>query len=600
MKKLFYLLACVTLSASAQEDIIRPGDVPDVALGLGGGGFLSVTDMSGLTSGLLSVLMQQDPNLVDSNNALAESGLFSRVKSINSISGGSWFASMLAYSNTFRTTLEEVAKAQAKTSDSNKVADIYNQRDKIYRLSQSGLQKTPLGKLASLLNNALKVVKKSDGLPQSALQAVGLIATLIDRGVIGEQPLPIQWYDVLGYILEDDMQGLTFASPVQDWAIGKKWRVIVSVVAPNGTEEYDTIFNGNDQNYLRYSIFPSPPVEFLPARFSAVLGDPNAPADEFDSSGLLSKYQVKYSGKDFPFTLLLKEQPWAKSSFGISASLNEQDNFSDMPIQGPVSASSAFVGATTLNATAANFFDELHVDPSVYYAPKLTGKDAFDEPQDIMRNVWKWKDPSKWKAKSLAKIGAHEITDGGAVDMHGIATSVATGATELFIVDVVSDLSDWKKHFTGWVENDSSGPGQTSGPEVLAIFKDDQAAASKQELNLKRLDVPADTEILEYITFGTVIATTKENQYYGIEAGRKVSMNLFHVQICEKLKPVDGKCKSDKRPIGIGIDQDFTDYGILVSEITKTLNMKSNKKYVNKMMDILNFQNPKTRDVPDL
>ena len=135
----------------------------------------------------------------------------------------------------------------------------------------------------------------------------------------------------------------------------------MSVVAPNGTEEYDTIFNGNDQNYLRYSISPSPPVEFLPARFSAVLGDPNAPADEFDSSGLLSKYQVKYSGKDFPFTLLLKEQTWAKSSLGISASLNEQNNFSDMPIQGPVSASSAFVGATTLNASAANFFDELHV-----------------------------------------------------------------------------------------------------------------------------------------------------------------------------------------------------------------------------------------------
>ena len=122
--------------------------------------------------------------------------------------------------------------------------------------------------------------------------------------------------------------------------------------------------------------------------------------------------------------------------------------------------------------------------------------------------------------------------------MHGIATSVATGATELFIVDVVSDLSNWKAHFTGWKGPDS-GPGQTSSPEVLAIFKDDQAAADEQAKNLKDLNVPADTEILEYITFGTVTATTKENKYYGIEAGRKVSMNLFHVQICEKLPPVD-------------------------------------------------------------
>lgn len=214
------------------------------------------------------------------------------------------------------------------------------------------------------------------------------------------------------------------------------------------------------------------------------------------------------------------------------------------------------------------------------------------------------RNPSKDQAESLAKIGAHEISDGGSVDMHGIATSVATGATELFIVDVVSDLSDWKRHFSDYVPETGNKYPQ-SGPEVLAIFKDDQPAANLQALNLKRLSVPEDTEILQFITFGTVTATTKENQYYGIEAGRKVRMNLFHVQICEKKFTKGNQCKYgiDKRPIGIGIEQNFAYYGILVSEITKTLNMPSNKKQVQKMMSILNLQTPvheMTRDVPDL
>jgi hypothetical protein len=83
-----------------------------VALALGGGGFLSVTDMTGLTAGLLSVLMQEDNKLLESDNALSQSGLFDRVGSISSISGGSWFISKLAYSQKFREMIESVAKSQ--------------------------------------------------------------------------------------------------------------------------------------------------------------------------------------------------------------------------------------------------------------------------------------------------------------------------------------------------------------------------------------------------------------------------------------------------------------------------------------------------------
>lgn len=85
-----FVFLCFAPGATSQHNARLPES--DLALALGGGGFLSVTDMAGLTAGLLSVLMKEDPALVLSDNALFESGLFDRVGSISSISGGSWFA----------------------------------------------------------------------------------------------------------------------------------------------------------------------------------------------------------------------------------------------------------------------------------------------------------------------------------------------------------------------------------------------------------------------------------------------------------------------------------------------------------------------------
>ncbi len=104
--------------------VIAPEEIPrrlaleaNVSLALGGGGFLSTAEMTGFTAGLLSVLMKKNDSLGAKNNgedSLLESGLFSRVESINSISGGSWFASKLIYSEQYRRMIEELAFAKAK------------------------------------------------------------------------------------------------------------------------------------------------------------------------------------------------------------------------------------------------------------------------------------------------------------------------------------------------------------------------------------------------------------------------------------------------------------------------------------------------------
>lgn len=116
------------------------------------------------------------------------------------------------------------------------------------------------------------------------------------------------------------------------------------------------MINGKN-NYLSYSMEPEPTEDLHPARFSAVLGFPDDAADTYDSSShSLSKQNVAYEGRDvnellaWPFDR--REIIEEKSTGGIDGALalsDKKKNFSNMPIIGPVSASSAFVGIATLN-----------------------------------------------------------------------------------------------------------------------------------------------------------------------------------------------------------------------------------------------------------
>jgi len=298
----------------------------EVALALGGGGFLSVAEMAGLTSGLLSVLMKKSTELVASDNALAESGLFSRVTSINSISGGSWFTSRLAYSENFTSTIEEVAKQQVISSavtgrprneTIQEVTKTYNKNDLYLKLIKEG-EDTPIAsKLTAVGNLVTKIesiiTRNAKDLPEATQQAFGLIGTLLDKGFLGNlKLLPIQWFDVVTKVLGDIPDGTTFGDPVQEWAVDKKWRIIVSAETPNSTNP-DLFFDGSKKNYLKYNLDPAPPSIFIPVTFSTILGNKsqNEPATYEDATGLLSTYEVVYKGRDFPLSSK-KEEEWAR------------------------------------------------------------------------------------------------------------------------------------------------------------------------------------------------------------------------------------------------------------------------------------------------
>jgi len=164
----------------------------------------------------------------------------------------------------------------------------------------------------------------------------------------------------------------------------------------------------------------------------------------------------------------------------------------------------------------------------------------------------------------------------------------------VFVVDVVSDLLAWKRHFD-------------PDEKVYGIFGDGKAYADEEAIKLDntKWNPSGAYEILEGITYGTVIGTTSKNDYWGIEEGREVRLHIFHVQVCNTMAPENAlglKCGKDNgrgKGISIGLGQKFYDYGILVAEIVDMMNKSEHKEDVEKMLQLLQLSEHRVQ-VPEL
>jgi len=613
----FFLLAGIfgSVHVFAQERYGLHEDAK-IALTFGGGGFLSTTDMTGITAGLLAVLMHKNNTLQLTNNALFQSGLFSKVESINSISGGSWFAARLAYSEKYRQMVESVALAKIEGMD---VAKTFITKDTILKFAEKGLQEKLTGRLFKLLIEGLQRInfRGDDDALEAVKQFVGLLAVLKNNK--GDKN--IQWEEAGSFIL-DDIQNFTLGHPVQDWAKGKNWRIIVSAVTPpKGAgllkKGPDVIFSDFPKAKLEYTIDSN--VLYFPVKFSTILGYPNAPlsvTDKYDSSdeGLLSTYNVEYDGFNLDkkkilagkIPVLCVDYLEGESIDGINAILSDLNNFKDMPLVGPVSASSAFAGTLTLNGALSNLLGALEIDTGVYYGPKLPPKDAFVKPQKIMSDIWSTKEPSQKQVDILSDYGAHEVTDGGLTDGLGVATAVATGNNEIFAIQVLG-VRSYEVYFQG---NEQQQKMKAEQIPVVTIF-DNLDNKTVTEIFLELDESEKDTSYLESLTFTKVETKTVHNSYFGIEKGRTVTLYVLAANVCNRFSPekVESipndnpetkccarnakKCPSNgrKKAMTIGLDENFKDYGILVSEIVDTLTSEANRAIVDEILHVLNLDN---------
>jgi hypothetical protein len=249
--------------------------------------------MTGLTAGLLSVICRQQkqnnkqnknhkpvpsvfditPQPPEEECTLEQTQLYGKVRTISSISGGSWFAAKLIYSSQFLDMVESVATNTASSSSSDADADgdedenenAQTQARQLLLLHSAIATQynvafsdpfISLGQNAAKAEGAdfLNAVLVSSQLPEEYRQTLLLLNALRGRGGRdGQHTQVVSWLDAMELVLADIPKNATLGgdsditSLVQPWAEGKNWAIIVSVVTPVGDGDVDDDDDDDDE-----------------------------------------------------------------------------------------------------------------------------------------------------------------------------------------------------------------------------------------------------------------------------------------------------------------------------------------------------------------
>jgi len=543
-------------------------EAKELALALGGGGILSVADMTGMTAGLLGVSCVKNP---EKDCTIENSGLYDQVRTISSISGGAWFASKLAFDGLFLNSIESMAQIGSHHGISQKYNDIFSKN--LIELAQEAAQEYEL-------LNAL--------VPDSWRESVMLMLALKDDS----SSEVASWWDFLERaILSGIPKNTTLGSQhVQNWARGKQWAIPVSIMTPpHDGQHANTMFRQklrksgpSKVNQLTYdSVGQNPPALFHPARFSVVLGGgmDSAPMPYSNDVGL-TETELKYHGQCWCESFLCSMLYDAPQNYTITASSDIRPatlDFSDTPLYGAVGATSAAFGILSImdGALTNKMQDMLKIDTSIWFSPTLEGMEAFDVPRAKLLDLWLSEVPlSDSMVREFAALKIHELTDGGWTDFHGVATAVASGATDVLVV-MASESFGIDFYFTNNNVDQSQeyiiGSGWAPYLQVPPLFEQNVSIAIQSMKSSAKFIIPSTAQKLKTLEFVSIDVITTNNTLFGIEAGRSVSLHVF--------KP--------DTSLSVGLREDFADYGLLVADLVITLQDERNSAFVDQILQVL-------------
>ena len=301
--------------------------------------------------------MKRDPTLIEDASPLAKSGLYKDVSSLSTISGGSWFTSYLAYSNIYRLMVEKMAKqavsGQEKGTVTNTFYDDYGKRfDELSQLIVA---------TSDPLKDSIDITHLGDRIPdgmQTTASAFGIRMFSAFAKLSSRDGGQFSWYSLIKFLLGDDINEATLGSEVQDWCKGKSWNIISSALTPSSPyRNYLWVSSPDLNKQLSYDVVGEEGSMFVPIIFSTVLGYPTAATPLPEANAIAKKLEMRHYGNIHTSMF----DPWGMgsrllslvfrppvSTKGMQPLANSLNSFADMPILGPVAASSAAVGFASL------------------------------------------------------------------------------------------------------------------------------------------------------------------------------------------------------------------------------------------------------------
>lgn len=199
--------------------------IPERYLALSGGGFNAQSSHAGLLAGAMDALAKQgkDGNI---------DNLLGHVKKLASSSGGTWFSTLLAYTDGFRSQFESKTGRDGYTTTgyNGKLRKIfeglgYNTDGSYKTPAFTGIAKYAYGLLKDGIDAAISAAAKVTAIPEKTIRT-GLDTALFS-GAMSLNTIKESGLSWLGFVnnyvnkplgLDQALQGLTMTSPHQPWA----------------------------------------------------------------------------------------------------------------------------------------------------------------------------------------------------------------------------------------------------------------------------------------------------------------------------------------------------------------------------------------------
>mmetsp|Transcript_23866 Transcript_23866/g.38039 ORF Transcript_23866/g.38039 Transcript_23866/m.38039 type:complete len:589 (-) Transcript_23866:56-1822(-) len=509
-----------------------------IAVTFMGQGWASPSQFSGFFAGLVADDVKAGHS---ANNALTT--IMNDVDIMAAVSGGSWFISQLSYSANFvdmvgKLSQDDNVQTASKTYNEQCVAGWYNTLGDLHggdsKESSSWFGRT----ISKLWKKTLAWVTGSKNAVVEAI--VKLVGDKVDGGEdLGKLvqfllKAELSWVEMVNSFLASQ-KDLDPTKPLNEhkyntWAHGKT--VILATAVAAGSKETFVAYDGNfgDKYVSATSTFSlsseTIPETFVPGAFSHTFGSQGDAPRPFmlTPSELAVEYKFMQSNNSTG-----TDDETRKQTVDLSY-INRHNN--KVSIGNACGAASAFPGSLPQIGSYGvekmlKFLDMIPGVPSdtmmthnsavgallnfaLYIDTATSSFRAVDVPPNTQTQT-EWVD-------QVVKQTPMELADGGYVDDSGVALAIAAGATQVIALnDAVPDLftnAPWSLQSVGF--------GSTR-----KIFQDDYKEAMQRKSKSEvKLTLSGSERILKELSYGSYEVTTIEDKYFGIEAGKTVTIHF--------------------------------------------------------------------------
>merc|ERR1712137_46636 len=350
---------------------------------------------------------------------------------------------------------------------------------------------------------------------------------------------------------------------VNAWAKDKVWLADHSVLLPSGDRSAVLFQNSLDTRRVSYVTDSQKSIPMItPAKFSVTMGAGEsalAPHPYVAPHVVPEDDQLQFDGKGLPF-----------DHYSATSSALDVGDFTDgvlttgvgvLPVADVASASSAAAGvAPTLGLLADEGLSIFDADLTPWVS-NTAGGASFGTATSMVNEFRGELDTiTQENMQKLASAKIHGLIDGAYTDNLGLAQAIAAGANE---VVTFMDANSTASGFTMEVLCDD-GPNPTA-PDApkLPIFATSASAVRSAWQGFQRLDVGS-SQFLKELVVGTFIATTMDNSYFDIYAGRDITIHV--VQSCAD--------------VTIGQFENVNNYNAFTQEVIQAINFKNNSAIV--------------------